>query len=241
MLDLSWLSQEAKGIHDVFYAMFYAFATVLLLLGVVCEYFKMPLGGMPSTSQLVGRVLIAAILLHSYSEVTNTLSGFTDALCQRIGSFNNFHLVLDRSGEKLKEFAWSWTSIKETLMLAFTFVTFFLLYISVFIANAGVVYVWLILYVFSPFLIALFVLPVTASATQTLYRSLFEVCAWKVVWAVLAALLWSSALGQMNRGETELNFLTVISFNLILAASLLFTPIIVNALVSKGLSQTATL
>lgn len=240
MLDLNWLSQEAKSIHDIFYGMFYALATVLLLIGVVTDYFKLPLGDMPGTPQLVGRVLIAAILLHSYPEVTNALSDFTDALAQRIGSFNEFHLVLSKMGDKLGELTWSWTSIKDSIILVFSFLTFFLLYISVYIANAGVVYVWVILYIFSPVLIALFILPVTGFATKVLYRTLIEVCAWKVVWAVLAALLWSSALGQMNGPESKVNFLTVIAYNLILAISLLLTPLVVNALASKGLAQASS-
>jgi hypothetical protein len=137
--------------------------------------------------------------------------------------------------EKLHGLVLSWVSVKEFISVAFSFITFFLLYISVFITNAGIVLVWVLLYVFSPILIALFVLPSTANVTKTLYRSLIEVCCWKIVWVTLDALLWSSCLNEINK--TDVNFLTVISFNLILAASLLFTPVIVSGLASKGLSS----
>ncbi|MGE4107746.1 MAG: hypothetical protein AB7F66_11065 [Bacteriovoracia bacterium] len=240
MTDLNWLAQEAKQIHAIFNGMFYGLASLLLVLGVVIEYFKLPLGGVPWIPQLIGRTLVAAILLNSYPEVTNSLSDVTDALVSQIGNYNDFHLVLDKMGDKLSEFTFSWTSVKETLMLGFSFITFFLLYISVYIANAGVIFVWVLLFIFSPILIALFILPSTAVATKALYRSLFEVCAWKIVWAVLAALLWSSALGEMNKPEHNINFLTVIAYNLILAASLLFTPIVVTALTSKGMASMAS-
>jgi len=220
--------------------MFYMLATVLLLVGVVIEYFKLPIGGYPGLTELVGRAAIAAILLCAYPEITNTISDITDAVAGRIGDFNEFHRVLTQMGDKLGELSWSWTSVKDSLILVFSFITFFLLYISVYIAQAGIVFVWILLYIFSPVLIAFFILPATASITKTLFRSLMEVCAWKIVWAVLAALLWSSALGHMNDAGSKLNFLTVIAFNLILAISLLLTPIVVNALVSKGLTQTAS-
>lgn len=238
MIDLSWLSQEARSIHAIFESVFYGMAVIFILLSVVTEMLSMPIGGMGATPQIIGRVLIAAFLLHSYPELTNALSDFTDALADKIGGFNELHHVLSRMGDKLNTLTWSWISIKEALILGFSFITFFLLYISVFIANAGVIFVWLLLYVFSPILIVFFILPSTAHITKALYRSLIEVCAWKVVWATLAALLWSSALTEINK--TDVNFLTVISLNIILALSLLATPLIVSALSSSGLSGAAS-
>ena len=47
-----------------------------------------------------------------------------------------------------------------------SFVTFFLLYISVYIADAAITYAWVLLYVFSPLFTALYVLPVTSGATK---------------------------------------------------------------------------
>lgn len=238
MTDLSWLAQEARNIHAVFESMFYGLAVVLVLVGVISEYFKLPIGGMAFTPDLVGRVLIAALLLHSYPDITNALSDVTDALASRIGDYNNFSLVTTRMKDKLDTMVWSWTAVKDSIIMLFSFVTFFILYISVFITNAGVIYVWTILYVFSPILIAFFILPGTAGVTKALYRSLIEVCMWKIVWATLAALLWSSALSDMNKAD--INFLTVISFNLILALSLLATPLVVSALASKGMSSMAS-
>lgn len=238
MIDLSWLAQEAKSIHGIFESMFYGLATILLLLGVITEYFKIPIGGMAFTPSLVGRLLVATLLLHSYPEITNTLSSITDALASKIGDFNNFSLVTSRMNDKIREFSWSWTSVKDSIIMLLSFATFFLLYISVFITNAGVIFVWTILYVFSPLLIVFFILPSTAGVTKALFRSLIEVCLWKIVWVTLAALLWSTALSDMNKAD--INFLTVISFNLILAISLLATPMVVSSLTSKGLSSMAS-
>jgi hypothetical protein len=117
--DLAWLSQEAKTVHETFMILFYSLATIFLATGVMIEYFKVPLGGMPAFGPLVGRVLIAALLLHSYPEVANVLGDVTDALSKRLGDLNEFHHVLSRMGDKLGEFSWSWTSLKETTTLSF--------------------------------------------------------------------------------------------------------------------------
>lgn len=235
MADISWLAQEARVIHDYFNSFFYALITLLLLVGITCEFFKMPLG-MPSFGQLVGRAFLAAILLHAYPEITNAIADITDAISAHLGNLNDFKLVLDRMSEKLGELSWSWVSVKDTAMMIISFLTFFLLYFSVHVSNAFYLYAWTLLYVFSPLLIALYVLPSTAPTTSALFRSLIEIATWKIVWSVIATLLWSSALSQINQQGTQISFLTAICFNVILAGSLLLTPFIVHALAGSGLA-----
>ncbi len=236
MTDITWLSNEAKTIHAIFESYFYILITLLLVIGVVFEYFKLPLGVSAGVSQLVGRAFIAALLLHAYPEITNAMADVTDAIASRLGELNQFKLVLDRMGDRLADLSWSWVSFKDTVILVISFLTFFLLYFSIHIADAFYIYAWTLLYVFSPLLIVLFVLPGTASATTALFRSLLEVASWKIVWAVIATLLWSSALSDLNSAGTQISFLSAISFNIILAGSLLLTPFVVHALAGSGIS-----
>ncbi|MBI2712748.1 MAG: hypothetical protein HYX41_07850 [Bdellovibrio sp.] len=239
MTDISWLSSQAHQVHGVFMSLFYALVTVLLCLGIFVEYFKWPLGGMPSFSILIGRTLIAALLLHTYPEVSNTIADITDALSKQLGDLNQFKVVLTNTGAQLKTLTFSWVSVRDTITVIISFSTFFLLYFSVHVVEAFLMYAWALLYVFSPILIALFVLPATASATKAVYRTLFEMGCWKIVWSVLATLLWSSALSEMNKPQHQINFITSICFNLILAGSVLLTPIIVHSLASSGLAGVA--
>lgn len=239
MTDISWLSQQAQQVHGVFMAIFYTLVTVLLCLGVFLEYFKWPLGGMPSFAVLVGRALIAVILLHTYPEVSNTIADVTDTLAKQLGDLNQFKVVLANAGDQLKTLTFSWVSVRDAITMIISFASFFILYLSVHIVEAFLMYAWALLYVFSPLLIALFVLPATAPATKAVYRTLFEMGCWKIVWSVLATLLWSSALSDMNKPQHEINFITSICFNLILAGSVLLTPIIVNSLASSGLAGMA--
>ena len=236
---MAWLSAEAEGVREIFLSLFYQLICVFILVGVVCETFKLPLGGMPSVTVLVGRAFIAAILLEAYPYISNNINLFTESLANKIGDFHKIELVLDRMSLKLEELTFSWVSVKDTVLLSVCYLAFFLLYFTVFVAEGVFLFCWVLAYVFSPLLIALFVLPVTANATSTLFRTLFEVSCWKIVWAALATLLWSSALSEINQPGYEVNFVSVVCFNLILAGSLILTPWVVHALADAGLSSVA--
>ena len=237
--DVTWLAAQAHQVHDIFYGLFYALVTVFLCLGIFIEYFKWPLGQLPAFSGLIGRVLIAALLLHSYAEFSNTLADVVDSLCRKLGDLNQLNVVLSKMTGKLGETHASWVSFKETVVWIISFVTFFLLYIAVHAVNAFLLYTWTLLYVFSPLLIALYVLPSTSGATKALYRSMIEVSCWKIVWSVLSTLLWSLALSDINKPGHNIPFVTVIFLNLILAGSLLLTPMVVHALAGSGFATFA--
>ena len=99
--DFNWLAAEAKQIHAIFESMFYTVVLTLLLVGVVLEYFKLSLGAMPSFATLVGRSLIAALLLASFPEVLNAIASVTDSLAKEIGGLNEFERVLVRMGDEV--------------------------------------------------------------------------------------------------------------------------------------------
>jgi len=238
-MDISWISSEAKTIHGFFVSIFYTLATLLLLIGVLIEYFKAPIGGVPAFSQLVGRALVAAILLIAYPEISNTVAAIADAVAERLGSLNTFHNVLQSAGAAMKEHSWSWTSIGDTLLSVVSYAAYLVLYITVFFFDAAIVYCLVLLYIFSPIMIVFYILPQTASLTGGLFRTLFEVATWKIVWCVLGTLLWSTALNNFkNSGQG--NFITLIALTLMLVFSLVLTPLVVKSLISGTISNMAS-
>lgn len=239
MHDLQFLATEAHKVHDWFQTIFYLLVTTFLAVGIFIEYFRWPLGGMPSFGPLVGRVLIAAILLHTYPEITNLLSDLSQGMADKLGNLNEFKLVLDRLGDKVDKLTWSWTSVRESTVVAVSYLSFFLLYFSVHVAQALYVYAITILYVFSPILIALYCLPATAGATSALFRSLIEASLWKPVWCVIATLLWSTGVSSIQADTSQYSLLTAICFCIIAAGSLVLTPMVVHALAGGGISTMA--
>lgn len=239
-MNLSWLATEATKLHAIFQNAFFGVITVLLLIAVLLDFFKIPMGNTPGISTLLGRCLIATLLLIALPEIMNAVASITDAIAHDIGDLNNFKLVLSRMGEKLKSLAWSWTSVKDMVILVISFLSFFILYITVYFADAAFLYAWTLIYVFSPVVLALFVLPSTAGATSMMFRSMIEVSLWKVVWAAMSALLWSTALSSINNPEYNVDFLTAIVLNFMLALSVLMTPSLVRGLFSTGVSGVAS-
>ncbi len=238
-MDMTWLASEAKQIHALFANLFYSIILSLLLLGVVINYFRMPLGQVPEFLSLVGRAIIAAFLLVALPEIMNTIADITDSVAQEVGQLNNFKLVLGRLGDKIETLTWSWVAVKDSVLLLVSYLTFFLLYVSVYMADTLFLFTWTLLYIFSPLLIAAFVLPSTAHATKGLFQALVEVSCWKVTWSVLAALLWSFALSEINRPDYDVDFLTAILLNVLLAFSVIVTPLIVGKLLRGGLHSGA--
>jgi len=237
-MDISWISSQAKEIHTFFVSIFYSLAILLLLIGVIIDYFKMPIGGVPTFQQLVGRALVAAILLVAYPQISNWISAFADAVSDHLGSVNYYKNVLTLAGQTFKDHSWSWTSLGDTLLSVVAILAYFILYLTVFFFDAAIVYCLVLLYIFSPILIAFYILPQTASMTSGLFRTLFEIAAWKIVWSVLGTLLWSTALHDFEaKGQ---NFITLLALTLMLALSILLTPIVVRNLISGALSNAAS-
>ncbi|MCX6117353.1 MAG: hypothetical protein NT027_07425 [Proteobacteria bacterium] len=235
MANISWLTTEAQRLHGYFSTVFYMLVATFLLLGVLMEYFKFPLGQLPSFAVLVGRAGIAILLLIAYPEIANTVSSLTDSLATGVGGFDNLDGVLQKMGDKIDGYSSDWLSARSLIMTVLSILTYTFLFYSVIIAEAAHVFTWTLLYVFSPILIAFYVLPSTAPATASLFRSMIEVCFWKIVWCVLAALLWASVLIDINSTGT-LDFVKMICINLMLGGSLIATPWVVHALASTGLT-----
>ena len=240
MMDLSWLALEAQKIHGIFQSAYFGLITVFLLIAVILDFFRIPMGNVPGISVLIGRCLIATLLLISLPEIMNAIASITDSIASEIGDLNNFKLVLSRMGEKLKDLSWSWTSVKDMVILVISFLSFFVLYITVYFADASFLYVWTLIYIFSPLILALFVLPATAGATNAMFRSMIEVSLWKIIWCSMSALLWSTALSSINNPQYHVDFLTAIVLNLMLTLSVLMTPVLVRAIFSSGISNVAT-
>lgn len=238
-MDMQWLAQEAKTLHQIFGQLFYIMVSTALIVCILIEYFKLPLGGLPQFPHLVGRVFVACLLLVALPEIMNALASVTDAVVKEVGNLNDFKHVLERMGDKLGSLSYSWVSFKDLVLLGVSLLTFLLLYVTVYLADAFFVFAWMLLYIMSPILTALFVLPATASATRQLFKSMFEVCAWKIMWGVLSALLWSFALSDINQSGQEITFLTAIILNLMLAFSVLMTPKITSAFLGGGIAQVA--
>jgi hypothetical protein len=238
MLDLNFLSLEAKRIHDIFQGSFYVIITTFVLISIVLDYFKLPLGGSMQFAPLISRIFIAVIMLLSFKEFQNTLGDVIDALTKEITDINQVNTVLKELSLKLHEFSWHnvWPFAKDSILALISFISIACMYYSVFICNGILLFTWTLLYVLSPILIAFFIFPQTSQVTKNLFSSLIQVSLWKIMWAILVALLWSTAFSNINKSDYHISYPSVIAFNLILASTIFKTPQIIGLLAGPGIA-----
>jgi uncharacterized membrane protein HdeD (DUF308 family) len=68
-----------------------------------------------------------------------------------------------------------------------------------------------------------------------LFKGMIEVACWKIVWAILGAMLLALSFG--NAYKAEGNYLTLIVMNFVIAIAMLMTPMMVKSLVGSGLQS----
>jgi hypothetical protein len=151
--------------------------------------------------------------------------------------------VMRMAGEKLDSYTFS----KNVLLLQFddlfvavlSFLSFMVLYVARYITVALYYFYWVLLSILSPLMILCYIFPSTAGITKNLYRGLIEVACWKILWAVMSAMLTALSFGDIYR--TEGSYLTLIVLNFVIAIGLLSTPLLMKSLIGDGIQGTATM
>ena len=238
---LEFLQPIAHELHGYFQNMFFSLITLFIVISVLIDTLRLPLGGAElNPAKIIGRSLIATLLLVSYPSIANFLSTLSSSIAEDLGGFHNINLIKEEMSKKLKDFTLSWLSLKESLLVVFSFFSFALLYFSIFIAESLLLFVWLLCYVLSPLLISFFVFEKCQGATLALFRSLVEASFWKIFWAISASLLWSSALVDIKNASNS-DFIAIVGIIFFLSCSLVATPIIVHLLMGKGIAGAASM
>lgn len=84
----------------------------------------------------------------------------------------------------------------------------------------------------SPLLLLFNIFGATAQITTNLFRGMIEVACWKIVWAILGAMLASLSFGKIYLMEGS--YVTVIVMNFVIAVAMLATPMVVKSLMGSG-------
>ena len=152
---------------------------------------------------------------------------------------------LDTFLRMAQEKSQSYSTAKNVLLLKFddlvisilSLVSFVLLLVARYITVALYYFFWVLLSILSPLMILAYIFPETAGVTKNLYRGLIEVAAWKILWAVMSAMLTSLAFGNIY--QTEGSYLTLMVLNFVIAIALLCTPLMMKSLVGDGIQGMA--
>jgi hypothetical protein len=94
---------------------------------------------------------------------------------------------------------------------------------------------WLLYMITSPLLLLFNMFPGTSQITKNLFKGMIEVASWKIVWAILGAMLAALSFGDMYRSEGS--YVELIVMNFVIAIAMLATPMLVRSLVNGGLES----
>lgn len=238
--NLEVLGTLVRDVHQAMSSLFYMLMPVAILWFVVVGYLK---SGDANFPEVIKRSFVAALLLASFPEVSNTILDICDGIALKIDNMNGLDTIMRMAGEKLKSYAFA----KNVLLLQFddlfiavlSFLSFVVLYIARYITVALYYFYWVLLSTLSPLMILCYIFPSTAGITQNLYRGLIEVACWKILWAVMSAMLTALSFGNIYR--TEGSYLTLIVLNFVIAIGLLSTPILMKSLIGGGIQGTAAM
>ncbi len=182
------------------------------------------------------RTIVSTLLLVAFPEISQAIIFVADGIAERIDQMNNLDAVIRMAQQKSQGYSGSVTSLllqfNDLIVAVLSFLSFLVLYIARYITIAMYHFFWVFYMVSAPLLLLFNLFPATGNVTANLFRGMIEVACWKIVWAILGAMLVSLSFGDAYQAEG--NYLTIIVMNFVIAIAMLATPLFVKSLASQG-------
>jgi hypothetical protein len=235
MPDFGVLGSLMMNLHEEFVRIYYLMLPVFFALSIAVTWMRSPHGSIEFIDVLK-RAFISTLLLAAFPEISQAIVFIADGIAERIDQVNGLDNFLRMAQEK----ALSFTFAKNMLLLSFpdlliavlAFVSYLILYIARYLTIAMYHFYWIFYMVTAPMLLLFSLFPSTSQITANLFKGLAEVASWKIVWAILGAMLTALSFGDAYK--TEGNYITLVVMNFVIAISMLKTSSVVKALVSGG-------
>lgn len=227
------LGSVAFKVHMEMRNMYYLLLPIFFMTSVAMVWIQNPVGG-PEFIDKIKRAFIATLLLAGFSEITDAMLFLTNGIADKIDTMSGLEAVMQMASEK----AHSYTISPMTLILAFddlimaalSYCSYAILYCARFIMVAIYHFSWAFLSIMAPILLLFHVF--TSQITVNLFKSMFEIASWKVVWSVLSVILKALPFGTWYAMEG--NYLTIVVLNFVVAICMVGTPLVVRSLVGSG-------
>lgn len=235
MPDWNILGSLMTELHQEFVRIYYLMLPVFFALSVAVTWFRHPQGSIEFLD-ILKRAVISTVLLVAFPEITKAIVFVADGITERIDAINSLDNFMRMAQEKSQGYSFSTTSIvlqfDDLIIAALAFLSYLVVYIARFLTIAMYHFYWIFYTVVAPLLLLFNMFSSTSQITTNLFKGMIEVASWKIVWAVLGAML--TALSFSKIYQIEGNYITIIAMNFIIAVAMLTTPKIVSAIVGHG-------
>lgn len=183
------------------------------------------------------RLILVALLLVSFPTIAEFSQIFGVEVARSIDDMTGIDMVLDAASQRAEAYSFDLQGLlnlgSDILIGSLVLISFVILIVARFFLLAFQHFYWFLLVALGPFLILGTLFEASSGITKGLFKSMFQVACWPVIWSVLSAFL--KALPFAASYSVEGNLITVVTLNLIIAVALLFSPFIVSQL-SDGVS-----
>lgn len=232
------LGTLALDLHQEFVNMYYLFLPVFFALAVAVAWFKSPTGS-PEFLDIVKRAVVATILLAAFPDIANAILFVTEGVADKIDKLNSLDTLIRMAQEKSEGYSVSVTSMilqfNDLIIATLSFLSYLILYIARYLTIAMYHFFWIFFMISAPLLLLFNLFEGTQQITKNLFKGMIEVACWKIVWAILGAMLAALSFGDAYRAEGS--YLVLIVMNFVIAIAMLMTPSMVKSLVGGGIQS----
>lgn len=208
----------------------------MFLLSVAIGY-STELGITGSILVRLKRLVLVALLLVSFPTIAEFSQTFGVEVAKSIDDMTGIDKVLEAASKRAESYSFDLQGLlnlgSDLVMGALVLISFVILVVARYFLLAFQHFYWLLLVALGPFMILGTLFESASGITRGLFKSMFQVACWPVIWSILSAFL--KALPFASAYATEGGLVTIITLNLIIAVALLFSPFIVTQL-SEGVS-----
>lgn len=178
------------------------------------------------------RLVIVALLLVSFPTIAEFSQVLGVEVARSIDDMTGIDAVLDAAAKRADSYSFDLQGLlnlgSDLIIGTLVLISFLILVVARFFLLAFQHFYWFLLVALGPFLILGSLFEASSGITKGLFKSMFQISCWPVIWSILSVFLKS--LPFANAYSVEGNLVTVITLNLIIAIALLFSPFIVSQL-----------
>lgn len=178
------------------------------------------------------RLVLVALLLVTFPTIAEFSQSIGVEIARSIDDMTGIDMVLDAAAKRAAAFSFDLRGLLnlggDLLIGALVIISFVILIVARFLLLAFQHFYWFLLVALGPFLILGMLFESSSGITKGLFKNMFQISAWPVIWSILSAFL--KALPFAAAYSIEGRYVTVVTLNLIIAVALLFSPFIVSQL-----------
>lgn len=233
------LGSVAFKLHMELRNLYYLLLPVFFMVSIALVWLQNPVGG-PDFLDKVKRAFVATLLLAGFAEITDAMLFLTNGIADKIDNMSGLDAIMQMASEKTKSYTMNpltpILAFDDLIMAGLSYASYAILYCARFIMVAIYHFSWIFLTIIAPILLLFHVF--ASQVTVNLFRSMFEVASWKVVWAILSVMLKALPFGTWYAMEG--NYLTIIVLNFVIAICMVGTPLVVRSLFGSGFTAMAS-